>query len=94
MQCVGLDLPVPDYTTLAKRAARLGAALKVRPRRGPIDVVVDSTGLKVYGEKEWSVHQHGKSRRRTWRKVRFRWLVKNAEYAYAAANCCWRRAFS
>jgi len=33
MQCLGLDLPVPDYTTLAKRAARLGAALKVR-RRG------------------------------------------------------------
>jgi len=31
MQCLGLDLPVPDYTTLAKRAARLGGALK--PRR-------------------------------------------------------------
>ena len=69
MQCLKLDLPVPDYTTLAKRAARLGAALKVRPRRGPIDVVVDSTGLKVYGQGEWRVRQQGKSRRRTWRKV-------------------------
>ncbi|XDJ36358.1 MAG: IS5 family transposase [Burkholderia sp.] len=35
----------------------------------PIYLVVDSTGLKVYGEGEWKVRQHGYSKRRTWRKV-------------------------
>ncbi|KAF1017951.1 MAG: hypothetical protein E5299_00210 [Burkholderia gladioli] len=34
-----------------------------------IHLVVGSTGLKVYGEGEWKVRQHGYSKRRTWRKV-------------------------
>jgi hypothetical protein len=36
---------------------------------GHIDIVMDSTGLKVYGEGEWKVRTHGKSKRRTWRKL-------------------------
>ena len=32
-------------------------------------VVVDSTGAKVFGEGEWKVRQHGWSKRRTWRKL-------------------------
>ena len=40
-----------------------------RPRKGPVHVVVDSTGLKVYGEGEWKVRRHGVSKRRTWRKI-------------------------
>jgi hypothetical protein len=46
--------------------------LKVRlPKKasGHIDIVMDSTGLKVYGEGEWKVRTHGKSKRRTWRKL-------------------------
>jgi len=39
------------------------------PSKGPIDVVVDSTGFKVYGEGEWKVRQHGYSKRRTWTKL-------------------------
>ncbi|MFT5318173.1 MAG: hypothetical protein ACI8RA_001435 [Chlamydiales bacterium] len=31
--------------------------------------MIDSTGLKVYGEGEWKVRQHGYSKRRTWRKL-------------------------
>ena len=69
MQLVGLSLPVPDYSTLSRRAATLAVALPQRPRSEGIDVVVDSTGVKVYGEGEWKVRQHGLSKRRTWRKV-------------------------
>ena len=36
---------------------------------GPLYLVVDSTGLKVYGEGEWKVRQHGYSKRRTWLKL-------------------------
>jgi len=60
---------IPDYTSLAKRAAALcGFAGRLEAHR-PIDVVVDSTGLKVFGEGEWKVRAHGKSKRRTWRKL-------------------------
>jgi len=63
-----VDLPVPDHSTLSKR----GKTLKVKlPRKasGSLNLVVDSTGLKVYGEGEWKVRKHGYSRRRTWRKL-------------------------
>jgi len=64
-----VELAIPDFTSLAKRAAKLGVSLDVAGRRGPIDVVVDSTGLKVFGEGEWKMRKHGKSKRRTWRKL-------------------------
>lgn len=34
-----------------------------------LNIVMDSTGLKIYGEGEWKVRQHGVSKRRTWRKL-------------------------
>jgi len=63
------DIRIPDYTSLAKRAAKLDIALDVTRRRGAIDIVVDSTGLKVFGEGEWKTRKHGVSKRRTWRKL-------------------------
>jgi hypothetical protein len=63
------NLHVPDFTSAAKRAAQLGLALPVLPRQGQVNVVLDSTGLKVFGEGEWKVRQHGPSKRRTWRKL-------------------------
>jgi hypothetical protein len=68
-QLMEVDIEIPDYTSLAKRAASLGISLDVRRHTGPIDVVVDSTGLKVFGEGEWKMRKHGKSKRRTWRKL-------------------------
>lgn len=63
------DVVIPDYTSLAKRAAQSDISLAVTDRTGPIDVVVDSTGLKVFGEGEWKTRKHGVSKRRTWRKL-------------------------
>ena len=45
-----VDVAIPDFTSLAKRAAKLEIVLDVAHRKGSIDVVVDSTGLKVFGE--------------------------------------------
>lgn len=39
------------------------------PKTEAVHVVVDSTGVKVYGEGEWKVRKHGVSKRRTWRKL-------------------------
>ena len=65
---MNLDLPVPDYTTLCRRAATVRVTLPKRAE-GPLHLVLDSTGLKVYGEGEWKVRQHGYSKRRTWLKL-------------------------
>jgi hypothetical protein len=64
-----LDITIPNFTSLAKRAAKLDIVLNIANKRGPLDIVVDSTGLKVFGEGEWKMRTHGKSKRRTWRKV-------------------------
>src|ERR1700674_1765603 len=52
---LGADIAIPDFTSLAKRAAKLGVSIDVSQANGPLDVVVDSTGLKIYGEGEWKV---------------------------------------
>jgi IS5 family transposase len=64
-----LNLPVPTYTRICRRATRLGQELKRLTNKRPTDIVFDSTGVKVYGEGEWKVRQHGKGKRRVWRKV-------------------------
>jgi hypothetical protein len=64
-----LDLPVPSYTRICRRAAQLGQELARLSKNNPTDIVFDSTGVKVYGEGEWKVRQHGKGKKRTWRKV-------------------------
>jgi hypothetical protein len=61
---MGLAPPVPDYSTLCRRAATVHITLP-KKASGPLHLVIDSTGLKVYGEGEWKVRQHGYSRRRT-----------------------------
>jgi IS5 family transposase len=69
VKLIDLDLPIPDYSTLGRRRKSLDVHL---PRQRPdkaIHIVVDSTGMKVFGEGEWKVRQHGYSKRRTWRKL-------------------------
>lgn len=53
VQLMNVDVPIPSFTLLAKRATKLQIALDIEHLRGPIDVVVDSTGLKLVGEGEW-----------------------------------------
>jgi hypothetical protein len=68
-QVMQLDLPIPGYTALCKRAKALDIHIVFKKKSGKIDVIVDSTGLKVFGEGEWKMRTHGKSKRRTWRKL-------------------------
>jgi IS5 family transposase len=69
LRLLGMELSVPDYTTLCRRRRALEVELPRRRKGEPLHLVVDSTGIKVYGEGEWKVRQHGYSRRRTWRKL-------------------------
>jgi hypothetical protein len=69
MALLDVEIAIPDYTLLCKRAANLRIALAATLPDEAQHIVMDSTGLKVYGEGEWKVRQHGASKRRTWRKL-------------------------
>lgn len=69
MRLMGLDLPIPDHTHLSRRVRDLVVKIPRQERAGPIPVVGDSPGLKVFGEGEWKVRQHGAGKQRTWLKV-------------------------
>jgi len=68
-----LEGSTPDYTTLCRRQSTLTFKLAQLSRRidrsKPVDLVIDSTGLKVFGEGEWCVKKHGQHYQRTWRKI-------------------------
>jgi hypothetical protein len=69
LQLLGLDLAVPDHSTLSRRAETLAVPnLSPNPRR-PVHLLVDSTGLRLCGPGEWLVEKHGTRRRRSWRKL-------------------------
>jgi transposase len=69
MDLLGLDLAVPDHTTFSRRSVDLGIATALTKASGPVHVVIDSTGLKVFGSGEWLHEKHGGKPRRTWRKL-------------------------
>ncbi|MDD1444313.1 IS5 family transposase [Dolichospermum sp. ST_sed3] len=63
-----INLPVPDHTTVSTRGKNLKVNLPKKANQ-KLNIVMDSTGLKIYGEGEWKVRMHGVSKRRTWRKL-------------------------
>src|SRR5271157_5479348 len=66
---LGLSLDAPDHTTLSRRSAALSLVTALAVPAGPVTVVIDSTGLKVFGAGEWRMAKHGGRDRRTWRKL-------------------------
>lgn len=66
-----LKLPIrcPDYSLLSRRLKDLKTIPLPRKTLNPLFALVDSTGLKVYGQGEWHVKKHKASRRRVWRKL-------------------------
>lgn len=65
---LGLDLAVPDHSTMSRRARSL-ALPRMRRGRRPVHLLVDSTGLRLCGPGEWLVERHGSRTRRLWRKL-------------------------
>ncbi|MBH8577434.1 IS5 family transposase [Nostocaceae cyanobacterium CENA369] len=66
---MGIELGVPDHSTLSRRLSKLSVELPVISKDKAVHVVVDSTGVKVYGEGEWKVRTHGVGKRRKERKL-------------------------
>lgn len=69
MQLLAIDLPVPDHTTLSRRAGGLKIMHMARASSVPLHLIIDSTGLKLRGAGEWLFEKHGTTKRRAWRKL-------------------------
>ena len=69
LKIMNIDLEVLDYTTLARRVRGLKIDFVANKPKGPINLILDSTGIKVVGEKEWMKHKHGTKQRKIWRKL-------------------------
>ncbi len=69
LKMADLDWAVPDYTTLCRRQKTLAVQIPYRRADGPLNLLVDSTGIKFLGDGEWQARRHGVQGRRQWRKV-------------------------
>ena len=70
LRLLGLDLAVPDHTTLSRRAGTLEVPRpRSDPGSGPVHLLVDSTGLRLTGPGEWLAEKHGTRTRRSWKKL-------------------------
>ena len=69
LRLLGLDLPVPDHSTMARRARTLTLPITPRTNSGPLHLLVDSTGLKLCGPGEWVIEKQGSKTRRSWKKL-------------------------
>jgi len=70
IELLGLPLSVPNYSLLCLRQKKLSLRFSSQTKLNqPMHLVIDSTGLKLYGEGEWKVRKHGKEKRRSWLKL-------------------------
>lgn len=60
---------MPDFSTLCRRQRTLSVAIPYKGSAGPLNLLIDSTGIKAEGEGEWNARKHGESKRRLWRKI-------------------------
>lgn len=82
-----IPLTAPDYSTVSKRGEALPVDLARRSQdQQAKHIVIDSSGVKIFGEGEWKVRQHGKSKRRTWRKIHVGIDEKTGEIIVAKAT--------
>ena len=69
LQMARLDWSVPDFSTLSRRQKTISVDISSRRAAGPLNLLVDSTGIKFLGDGEWLARKHGTHRRRQYRKV-------------------------
>jgi Transposase DDE domain len=66
---MGLTISTPDHSTVSRRAVTLPVVQPASLPHGALHVLIDSTGLQVYGAGQWLEAKHGAKSRRKWRKL-------------------------
>ena len=64
-----VKLPTPDYTTVSRRIRKLSVKFITQRLQGKINLILDSSGIKVVGEKEWISYKYPTKQRKIWRKL-------------------------
>ncbi len=86
-----LKIQCPDYTTISKRTSGLKSfyeKLKKIDRDKPITILVDSTGVKTYGEGEWKQEKHGEGKPTKWLKFHLGVNEENLEIEASILSDC------
>ncbi len=83
-----LTISAPDRTTVSRRAVTLPVIQPTSVPHGPLQVLIDSTGLQVYGAGQWLEAKHGVKSRRT--SSPLRGLPRRGIACGDGANCIWR----
>jgi hypothetical protein len=63
------EITIPDFSSIAKRSIVFPRHILIKAMEPGSIVIVDPTGLKVYGKDEWHQEKHAVPARRTWRKL-------------------------
>lgn len=66
---LGIEMPSPSYSLFCKRGKEVAELLPKLTSRRPLEIVVDASGLKIYGEGEWKTFKHGREKKRRWIKM-------------------------
>lgn len=82
---IKLDVDAPNYSTLSRRASGLKIGFPKPCGDEPLHVVIDSTGINVYGESEWKSVKHGTCRYQVWRKLHI--IMDIEKQIILAADC-------
>ena len=69
LKIIGADLISPDYSLFCKRSRDVEEILKKLSKRRPKEIILDASGLKIFGEGEWKTHKHGRDQKRRWIKL-------------------------
>jgi IS5 family transposase len=69
LELMKLTITAPDHTTVSRRAGGLKLTQSLPTPNGPLRIIIDSTGLKVFGAGQWLEEKHGVKSRRIWRKL-------------------------
>ncbi len=69
LKLANLHWVVPDYTTRCRRQKTLVVQIQYRRADGPLNLLIDSAGIKFLGDGEWQARKHCVQGRRQWRKV-------------------------
>ena len=87
IEILGLDLACPHYSVFCRRAKNLNIPLRKPLKPGEnLNIIFDSTGVKVFGEGEWKTRKHGYSKRRTWRKLHVGMCVDSGQIIVGALS--------
>ncbi len=75
LRLAGLDCPVPDYSTLCRRQKTLQVQISYRRADGPLNLLVDCTGIKFLGDGEWQARKYGVQDGATGARSIWRWTL-------------------